>query len=82
MSVETDQVERISGRLCSLAMAFYTTGNERLGNELDEMAIALNSAQKNINRAVSEEVGQNLADAQQGAANTILACLVVSGEKA
>lgn len=81
MSSETDQVERISRRLRSLSMAFYTTGNEILGGELDEMAIALNSAQKNINHAVSKEIGRNLDDAQQSAANTVMACLAVNRTK-
>ena len=75
MSKQTTNIRNMAYILAEISGGFYVTGNEKLGDELRDMADDMIKAQKLINDVVGEEINRSLAQSEQSAMNTVKACL-------
>lgn len=72
---ETSNIRFNASNLKSLAEAFYRTGNDNVGEQLASYAEDLLYSQKEINNVIGKEINDNLKQAKQSLADTLVACL-------
>jgi hypothetical protein len=75
ISKNTARIRDISYLLAEISGGFYIVGNDKLGDELRDMAHELKSAEKDINDAVGREINKNLRRSEESASNTVKAVL-------
>lgn len=76
---EKENIHGVVLELRGLSRALFTVGNSVLGETLLDISLFLEDSNKNIDRAVSDNIRSECKKAQQATGNMLRACLAVGG---
>ena len=74
----TNEIGEIAYQLQGIAKAFYVVGNNTMSEDLQDMAMMLERANKTISRAVGQEQNDRLQSARDGVNKTLITLFEVS----